>query len=278
MSFAPLLSLFGRLDRPFLVPAKSTSAVARSRGQGRPSGRHAWRASLDGDEHDCTLFIGGATSRTPRAWRATACSFALAVGLALTPAVSALAEDRSRNIGGLVAAIDEASLRFGVPATWIEAVIAVESDGERSAVSIKGAMGLMQLMPATWRQISDDLGLGADPFDRRDNVLAGTAYLRELYDRFGRHGFLAAYNAGPTRYQAYLAGAKRLPPETVAYVARIEARLADRGATPSTAIRARPGDWRAAGLFVEHAGNDRQRPEEATAMTFLDSADQERRP
>jgi len=270
--------LFGRLDRPFLVPAKTPSAVARSRGQGRPSGRRAWRASLDGDEHGCTLFVGGTTSRTPRAWRATACSFALAVGFALTPTVSALAEDRPRHVGELVAAIDEASLRFGVPATWIEAVIAVESGGERNAVSIKGTMGLMQLMPATWRQLRADLGLGVDPFDRRDNVLAGAAYLRELYDRFGRQGFLAAYNAGPTRYQAYLAGAKRLPPETVAYVARIEARFAHQGVAPSTVSRARPGDWRAAGLFVERRGNDRQRPEEATAMTFLDSADQERRP
>ena len=135
MSFERLLSLFGRLDRPFLVPAKTPSTVARSRGQGRPSGRRAWRASLDGDEHDCTLFIGGTTSRTPRAWRATACSLALAVGFALTPALSALAEDRPRNVGELVAAIDEASLRFGVPVTWIEAVIAVESGGERPACS-----------------------------------------------------------------------------------------------------------------------------------------------
>ncbi|OYX02502.1 MAG: hypothetical protein B7Z12_11950 [Caulobacter vibrioides] len=217
--FAPLLSLFGRLDRPFLVPAKT----------------------------------------------------------ALTPAVSALAQERFRNVGELVTAIDEASHRFGVPATWIEAVIAVESGGERNAVSIKGAMGLMQLMPATWRQFRADLGLGVDPFDRRDNVLAGAAYLRELYDRFGRQGFLAAYNAGPTRYQAYLTGAKRLPPETVAYVARIEARLADRGAAPSPGI-GRPADWRAAGLFVERTGADRPRPEEATAMTILESADQERRP
>lgn len=277
MLFAPLLSLFGRLDRPFLVPAKTPSAVARRRGQGRPSGRRAWRASLDRDEHGCTLFIGGTPSRTPRAWRATACSFALVVGFALTPAVSALAQERFRNVGELVTAIDEASHRFGVPATWIEAVIAVESGGERNAVSIKGAMGLMQLMPATWRQFRADLGLGVDPFDRRDNVLAGAAYLRELYDRFGRQGFLAAYNAGPTRYQAYLTGAKRLPPETVAYVARIEARLADRGAAPSPGI-GRPADWRAAGLFVERTGADRPRPEEATAMTILESADQERRP
>jgi len=177
-----------------------------------------------------------------------------------------------------VAAIDEASLRFGVPVAWIEAVIAVESGGERNAVSIKGAMGLMQLMPATWRQFRADLGLGVDPFDRRDNVLAGAAYLRELYDRFGRQGFLAAYNAGPTRYQAYLAGARRLPPETLAYVARVEARLVDRGAAPSMVLHGRPGDWRAAGLFVERAGADRQGPERATAMTFLDDADQERRP
>lgn len=273
MPLLGLLSLFGRLDRPFLVPAKTTSAAARSRGQGRPHGRRATRASLDGGEHGCTLSCAGTTSRKPRAWRATACSFALGVGFALTPAVFALAEDRPRNVGGLVAAIDEASLRFGVPVAWIEAVIAVESGGERNAVSIKGAMGLMQLMPATWRQLRADLGLGVDPFDRRDNVLAGVAYLRELYDRFGRQGFLAAYNAGPTRYQAYLAGAKRLPPETVAYVARIEARLADRGTASWTVRQVRPGDWRAAGLFVERAGADRKGPEGATAMIFLDDAD-----
>ncbi|MGH1557443.1 lytic transglycosylase domain-containing protein [Caulobacter segnis] len=76
-------------------------------------------------------------------------------------------------------------------------MIGAESGGDPRAVSPKGAMGLMQLMPGTWRDLSVQHDLGADPFDRRANVLAGAAYLRQLFDRFGRKGFLAAYNAGP---------------------------------------------------------------------------------
>ena len=62
-------------------------------------------------------------------------------------------------------------------------------------------------------------GLGADPFDPHDNILAGAAYLRELHDRYGSPGFLAAYNAGPARYEDHLATGQPLPAETRAYVA-----------------------------------------------------------
>ncbi|MBU6299154.1 MAG: lytic transglycosylase domain-containing protein, partial [Alphaproteobacteria bacterium] len=62
-------------------------------------------------------------------------------------------------------------------------------------------------------------GLGDDPFNARDNILAGTAYLRQMFDRFG-DGFLAAYNAGPGRYQAYLDGRQSLPAETLSYLMR----------------------------------------------------------
>lgn len=57
-------------------------------------------------------------------------------------------------------------------------------------------MGLMQLMPATWRDTRELLGLGADPHNAHDNILAGTFYLRPMYDRFGYPGLFAAYNAG----------------------------------------------------------------------------------
>jgi soluble lytic murein transglycosylase-like protein len=60
-------------------------------------------------------------------------------------------------------------------------------------------MGLMQLMPGTWVELSVRYGLGLDPFDPRDNILAGTAYLKEMFDRFGSAGFLAAYHTGPSR-------------------------------------------------------------------------------
>jgi hypothetical protein len=67
--------------------------------------------------------------------------------------------------------------------------------------------------------------LGDDPFEPRDNIAAGTAYLREMYDRFGSPGFLAAYNAGPNRLDRYLSGDSPLPDETVNYVASIAPRL-----------------------------------------------------
>ena len=96
----------------------------------------------------------------------------------------------------------EAAHRFAIPETWIDAVMWIESRGRTRSgghpiVSRKGAMGLMQLMPATWAAMRAAWGLGSDPFDPHDNIIAGTAYLRQLYDRFGYPGMFAAYNAGP---------------------------------------------------------------------------------
>lgn len=120
----------------------------------------------------------------------------------------------------------EASARFGVPTAWIEAVMEAESRGRttlggRPIRSPAGAMGLMQLMPATWSELRARLGLGADPDDPRDNILAGTFYLRLMYDRFGYPGLFAAYNAGPGRYAEHLAGRRALPVETVGYLASV---------------------------------------------------------
>ena len=79
----------------------------------------------------------------------------------------------------------------------------------------------MQIMPKTYAALRTRLGLGPDPFDPHDNILAGAAYLREMFDRYGAPGFLAAYNAGPGRYQDHLATGQPLPPETRIYVARL---------------------------------------------------------
>ena len=79
----------------------------------------------------------------------------------------------------------------------------------------------MQLTPGTWREMRAAHGLGTDPYDPRDNILAGTAYLRFMYERFGYPGLFAAYNAGPQRYAELLAIGRRLPAETVSYVAAI---------------------------------------------------------
>ena len=81
--------------------------------------------------------------------------------------------------------IAEASQRFGVPEPWIRAVIKAESGGDVKAVSSKGAMGLMQLMPETWAEMRTTYILGTDPLDPRANILAGTATLKMMYDRFG---------------------------------------------------------------------------------------------
>lgn len=122
--------------------------------------------------------------------------------------------------------VGEAAARFGVPVPWIMSVMRAESDGrafigDTPITSRAGAIGLMQVMPETYSELQQRYGLGDDPADPRDNILAGTAYLRELYDRFGAPDFLAAYNAGPARFQAYRDGARALPDETSRYLAKL---------------------------------------------------------
>ena len=148
-------------------------------------------------------------------------------------------------------AIVEASARFGLSPSLIRAVLKAESGGQVDAVSSKGAMGLMQLMPATWSDMRDELGLGSDPFQPRDNILAGARYLRALYDRFGSPGFLAAYNAGPGRYQQHLDGAAPLPNETLLYVGEVRRRAA----VEASSFESEAADWRTAGLFIERSSD-----------------------
>jgi soluble lytic murein transglycosylase-like protein len=101
--------------------------------------------------------------------------------------------------------VADAARRFGIPEAWIWAVMRVESRGVSHAVSPAGAMGLMQIMPATWTGLRTRYGLGPDPFNVRDNIMAGAAYLRELHDRYGNAAaMLAAYNAGPGRYDDFV--------------------------------------------------------------------------
>jgi soluble lytic murein transglycosylase-like protein len=125
----------------------------------------------------------------------------------------------------LQSVVTEAANRFGVPERWIRATIIVESAGERGATSPVGAMGLMQVMPDTYAYLRDRFGLGGDPYAMRDNVLAGSAYLREMYDRYGSPGFIAAYNAGPQRYDEYLRNGRSLPDETKHYVVAVGSAL-----------------------------------------------------
>lgn len=133
----------------------------------------------------------------------------------------AAAEEAAPRVIDIAAHVSEAAQRFGIPEQWIYAVMRTESAGRIGAVSPAGAMGLMQLMPATWARQRARLALGADPFDPRDNIVAGASYLRELYDSYGASGMLAAYNAGPGRYQDWRDRGRPLPAETQAYVTKI---------------------------------------------------------
>jgi hypothetical protein len=125
------------------------------------------------------------------------------------------------------AIITEASQRFDMPERWIRAVMRVESAADAGATSHAGAMGLMQLMPGTWATMQARYRLGRDPYAPRDNILAGTAYLREMYDRYGSPAFLAAYNAGPGRVDDHLREGRPLPLETQRYLAVIGPTLGD---------------------------------------------------
>jgi hypothetical protein len=117
--------------------------------------------------------------------------------------------------------VTEAAQRFSIPESWIRAVMRVESFGDARAVSQKGAIGLMQVMPNTYAELRVRHRLGADPCDPHDNILAGVAYLREMLDRYGSTGFLAAYNAGSARYDEHLIKGRPLPSETQDYVAKL---------------------------------------------------------
>ena len=155
--------------------------------------------------------------------------------------------------------IAEASQRFGIPERWIRAVLRAESAGDVRAISTAGAMGLMQVMPDTWAGLRVRHGLGRDPYDPRDNILAGTAYLREMFDRYGNvAAMLAAYNAGPGRYDEYLANGRILPTETRAYVAALAPILGGAAtAEPQPSASPPPPDWRDAPLFVRRPGDIR---------------------
>jgi len=123
--------------------------------------------------------------------------------------------------------IAEAARRFGVPQPWIRAVIQVESGGRtmlgenQPIKSSMGAMGLMQLMPDTYNDMRAEYGLGKNPYDPHDNIMAGTAYLRFLRAKYGYPQMFAAYNDGPGNLEARMMGRGLLPNETQNYVASI---------------------------------------------------------
>jgi len=195
--------------------------------------------------------ISVAPTRPPQTWLSPARRPIRCVGLAAAVllhcgiACAQTAIDRpsaaSAETAPFAAFISESSRRFGIPSAWIEAVILAESLADVHAVSPKGAIGLMQIMPETWTELRLRYGLGADPYDPHDNIIAGTAYLCELSDRYGSPGFLAAYNAGPALWENHLATGRPLPDETRAYLARlapiVDASRADNAVALASVIR-----------------------------------------
>jgi Transglycosylase SLT domain len=174
-------------------------------------------------------------------------------GVAHAASVATRQQNVTTVVDRFAAIVAEASQRFGIPASWIRAVMRVESLGAVRALSPKGAMGLMQIMPETWAVLHSRYGLGADPYDAHDNILAGAAYLRELHDRYGAPGFLAAYNAGPARYEDHLATGRPLPAETRAYVAALAPLIDGEAIDGVMVVSAAAPSWADAPLFAVQA-------------------------
>jgi Transglycosylase SLT domain len=243
LRFRPAIPLFDQVQDHSSVPTKVCKADARRGGPGRPKGRREAALPWTGASTPARLLL------FERSLRAVVPLFA-----ALTVShVTAVAETRPADPTARYATsdpfvdfVEQASRRFGVPERWIRTVIDVESAGDVLARSPKGAMGLMQIMPETWAELRPRYELGNDPYDSRDNILAGTAYLRELHDRYGSPGFLAAYNAGPGRYEEHRAG-RPLPAETQAYLQKLAPVIGSNIAASGAIASLRPP---AAALFV----------------------------
>ncbi|MET3973472.1 lytic transglycosylase domain-containing protein [Bradyrhizobium sp. S3.5.5] len=217
LSFRSAIPLFGRVLHYSSVPTDNCAAVARSGGPGRPNGRREAPLPWTGASTTAglCLFEGSLRAVVPL-------FIALTVSNAAAVAETRPAEPSASHRSGdpFAEFLEQASRRFGVPVRWIRAVLDVESAQDARARSPKGAMGLMQIMPETWAELRLRYDLGDDAYDPHDNILAGTAYLRDLHDRYGSPGFLAAYNAGPARYEEHLAG-RPLPAETQIYLQKL---------------------------------------------------------
>lgn len=200
---------------------------------------------------------------------AMALGCALAAGWSGAPCAQPVGEPTAPSRIAIADHVRDASRRFGIPEAWIYAVIRIESAGRVRAVSSAGAMGLMQLMPGTWARQRARFALGTDPFDPRDNIMAGTSYLREMHDRYGAVGFLAAYNAGPGRYEQWRDKGRPLPPETRRYVAAIAPLLQTDGLAVAASLQPASDAPRLALRDEEQAQQGRRGAEhEASANPF----------
>ena len=263
---SPIIPLFAEKPSHPSVPLGRRTAGARSEGQGRPTAG-ASRAPFT-------------AASTLAGWRKSGgglvatLAVLLLAPVAMTVPVLAhdASADRSATSHPYAVHVADAARRFGIPEDWIWSVMRVESNGDVRAVSSAGAMGLMQIMPGTWAVLRARHGLGNDPYDVRDNIIAGAAYLRAMHDRYGNAtAMLAAYNAGPGRYDEYLSRGRPLPAETRAYLAKLASITGS--ADDSRLAAAPPSDpfaWRRAALFAVRPNDDPAAPETSSGQRAAD--------
>jgi soluble lytic murein transglycosylase-like protein len=255
-----VIPLFGQNTEHSSVPHKLCTAVARNSGPGRPSGRRA----------SASFLTAASTMAALRSLGRMLCIVVILAASMLSSGAahadqesSATRRPNALSLLPFAAFVSEASKRFALPEHWIRAVMHAESSAKPRARSERGAMGLMQIMPKTWTELRARYGLGADPYDPRDNILAGAAYIRELYDRYGAPGFLAAYNAGPGRYERHLATGRPLPDETQAYVATLAPMINRARTNVRIGAVARSFAWANSSLFAPRSAgisSDRSSP------------------
>jgi soluble lytic murein transglycosylase-like protein len=260
------IPLFDRKPVNPFAPIGISAAVARSVGQGRPQAGARALPLTEASTVARSRSVGGGARA--RGLIITAIALAMTGG-SIRAVFAASAQAQSARLvttnpaNPYVGYIAEASRRFGIPEGWIRAVMRVESSSQVKAVSPKGAIGLMQIMPDTWAGLRLRYRLGRDPSDPRDNIFAGAAYLREMHDRYGAAGFLAAYNAGPSRYQDYVATGRPLPAETLAYVAALAPLIDGDPVNRRVVIAAGATGWIRAPLFavVADSSSSADRPQ-----------------
>lgn len=212
---------FPGVDRlaPLLVPVALVAALLLAQEQGPPRPLSAPRPVV---QHKPAL-VGRA---------------APALQKPLAPKPSVFAQESAMSYSQLIdrwnPLVKEASRRFNISGQWIRAVIMIESGGktmlteDRPITSVAGAMGLMQLMPETYREMRRAYALGPDPYDPHDNIMAGAATLSLLYQQYGYPTMFAAYNDGPGNLEQRLAQGNMLPAETRLYLVNVTASVEGR--------------------------------------------------
>jgi Transglycosylase SLT domain len=184
---------------------------------------------------------------------------ALGVGLAILPMFGCNGADAESAVPRpfiahpaylpFTAFVAEAAQRFGIPAAWIYAAMRAESFDDVRATLPRGAVGLMRIMPETWAELRRRYQLSAQPYDAHDIIMAGAAYLRDLHDRYGIPGFLAAYNAGAARWEDHLATGRPLLLETRAYLLRLVPMVGGQAGDDTIVLAAVVKSWIDASLF-----------------------------